>query len=338
MPDVPEVVLEAAQKLADGADPNPDKDGAQPQPKVEDAPNPSPENDTTSEPEVSLPKGVSQREDGTLEFTVKTETKSGKSKESVFIGADLDELLENVRKGISEDHQYIDKLKSAQNLKTPQRSTVVNEDNAPPDREEIHEKVVKSVSKQVAQSGLAPEMLSWTNSQWTQWADDNHVNRLDLDDARSAAKEFNKYINGKVNESYADSNRDYLNRIHIDQADEVVREMIADAGIDPADYVERYEEIFHDLYADKNNFDSAGLLKDGRLVRAVQKDLAGRTNNTLKASIKAKLEADIAKSDAARKQIKPISRGAGKPTKASDNKPQTQTYEQITKELIAGLG
>ena len=272
-------------------------------------------------------KGVTTREDGTLEY---------KAGSTVYLGKDLDELWDNIGKGItSKDEQYAalrreKTTKLGKDCADRHAQTDKEEEEEPlPDEQEVFQKALASALKQHPE--VRPEMLRWTNEQWKEYQKTNELEGWEIMDLRLGAKEVVQKAQTVTNAQLNQSSALALNRQTIRDESEAISQLVEEAGL----WEHFTEELFGQILeravkvVNKN-----GIIKSGAVTAEATKEITKMLKSNGKSAITKSLEAEAKKGDEAKSKI-PGSGGAapGAPTRKPAQK-VADTYEEAALRVL----
>ena len=147
------------------------------------------------------------------------------------IGKDINEVLENIAKGIVEKDNRIRMKIAEEKIKVPQRTEPETEDILLdlPDRESL---IVEEFKKR----GLDPKMVNWSDSDWDEYQiehdlRDRHIIQLQAKRDEALKNAESRYISESV---------DYVNAQRINSATQNIREIAVSTDIDPDEYGKIY--------------------------------------------------------------------------------------------------
>jgi hypothetical protein len=268
-------------------------------------------------PQASF-EGVARDAEGNLVWTSETG--------SVYKGKDEKELFGNMAKGVTEKDSYISKLKAKTVTAESLRQAVVPPTPAQeikfPEREEIFNETFKKL-------GVAPEMNSWTPDQWIRYASENTVPDFLISEQRQAVRQARNI----AEQTYAERNVVAFNGQTIEDETSNVEDMIAENGV-TADQFD-YKKLLDDVRNDPKAKNAAGLLKPGVITARAEKLIRQIKSGALKESAKQQADAEIAKAQAALRQIKPEGspRGVFQPPKPKVAMSTREAANNILREM-----
>jgi len=251
--------------------------------------------------EEVLPEGVEKGEDGQLVITEGS---------TVYKGKDLNELLSNVRKGISEKDKYISQLKSKATVKVPddmrgrkvvegEEESLIESDLKAPDREEIFREIFDQAVKR---HNLDPAKFRWTNQQWRDYADQGGLRDFEVSNEIQRIRQVWGEVNSVTDAKYSEQNVSYINESILDEETERVRELLAESGVEQSDF--DYREVLERVYSNPKNKNALGVLRSGTITAEAVKEIRKIAGPKEKSALQKKLEEDIARGKKAKGEVK----------------------------------
>jgi hypothetical protein len=263
-----------------------------------------------TESEQFIIERITKRDDGTLEFRADPSD----PKSSVYIGKDINEVLENIAKGIVEKDNRIRMKIAEEKIKVPQRTEPETEDILLdlPDRESL---IVEEFKKR----GLDPKMVNWSDSDWDEYQiehdlRDRHIIQLQAKRDEALKNAESRYISESV---------DYVNAQRINSATQNIREIAVSTDIDPDEYGKIYIDVLNKVYDNPKFKDETGILKDGVIEKEFFKAVIEKQRGKMSSAARTKIQEKIAQ----KKDIINISKVASPFT--GENKPPSGYAEAI---------
>lgn len=283
-------------------------------------------------------ENIRQEDDGTLTWVVNPQDK----RSTVYKGKDLNELLSNAAKGISEKDAYIGKLRTGRisddAAKFRKQSVTTAEEPSDqhfPEYGEIAQDVVKKHAKSL---GVTEEMMAWGDDKWREF-EQEHGALTALRKSQAVER-----LKGEIEAQYAKVNVVRINNEIISEETKAVEELLVANDIDPDEDGFDYFEILQKVVDDKGNLKSSGLLRNGRIVAEAAKQISKITGSKVRATVTQKTDEDQAKAREDRKKAggvipaskKPVDRDStkgSKPPKSMDDavSEAVRMYEKFRK-------
>lgn len=303
------------------ADPTPAPEQGEPKPG--DTNLPAKEKESVTEPEeVFELEGVERTEDGQLELKRGT---------IIYRGKTPQELIENMAKGLEAKETHIKNLETQRKVELPEK--FAKGDTEPtsktveaPDRETIYGKHAKAVQKR---SGVDPAMFTWTNTQWREYADENGMRDFEVTQRQNLVHAALQEIDERTEREYAEANVKFVNVRTVEDEDQSVRELIAEADIDVKDF--DYDAVLTRVFNDPNSKYQWGGLKPGRIVKEASKEIRRIQSGTSESVMRQKIEEDIA---VGRKKKTRVRVGAGSTEQFKSTAKVPKDYEDALEQAI----
>jgi hypothetical protein len=200
----------------------------------------------------------------------------------VYKGKTVAELLENVKKNVSDKDAYIVKLKTSKAVSAQQfkeSASTASPVVELPSAETILTDHIKS-------SGLDPMLFGFTEEQWAQHEQEHgsfKTNRL---------YEKVEAVKKQAENAYGRANVTALNNIYLDEETSAVSQLVEEEGVELTE--EEYTDILHAVHSDPKNFHPTGVRKQGVVLKAATKLVMQKVREATQSSAQKKTEEDIA--------------------------------------------
>lgn len=284
-------------------------------PSQEGDDDPNANSDADSKPEKQEPD---EKPESELEFISKDDEGNFviKTENSVYKGKTREDALKAFYEGKVADEQYIRQLKAKESVKLPEnlRSKIVKpeaEDDSEPEmvlrtRDEIAQEVAPKILREF---GVDQKKMSWTNQQWKDYQLEQGLEGWEIAEERANIREARKAFNDLVERIYSEETKRLAIAEVVDEEHEQVLSLVAESGVDPSHF--NYEKVLEQVMADKNNFNRHGVLKSGRIVAAVMKELRSIEREKGRSAYQRKVEEDIAKGQRKKENVPGAGVGSG---------------------------
>ncbi|MFQ5799758.1 MAG: hypothetical protein ACE5H0_13840, partial [Bacteroidota bacterium] len=269
-------------------------------------------------------ENITRRADNKLEFRM--DPKDPKS--TVYVGDTIDELLDNLRKGVAHKDEVIRKSRAGKSLEVPERVTSAPAEGAvePPNEQAIYLDHLRRVGADLSK-------INWTREDWKRHQETEGLTDFDLFDERNKYEKTVERAQESAEKEITEKNVEYMNSEILDDETAAASAYLNKNGIEP-DLI-NYQELLEDVYSDKSNFNELGVLRPGvisiRVVEAAQ-ELVTQKNKT---ALQKKLDEDIARGKKLRAKIKSEQGGGETFTKPSHKAPRNvnESFELAKKAM-----
>ena len=252
--------------------------------------------DTNSTTETNTPTDdetkfvESMKLDGVMKFADGEWVYKPEGTTTVYKGARVSEVLEQVAKGIVEKDATIGKLKTPEDRKPLRvtqspRETEADGTTLPlPDPQKIQRQVIE---EELRKRDLDPKYLQYTDKQWQELRDNGQ--EYEAFELRRDVKEFFKTVRERSQELYRQESVDYANDQLLGHESDELEGVLVDLGVTIDD--QKFSEICDTVLADKASYTKEGVLKPGVLTKAVLKELKPNLTKTAQTAIQKTVEA-----------------------------------------------
>lgn len=247
--------------------------------------------------------------------------------DSTYWGKTKKEVIQNLVKGKEDQDNYIRKVKATEKVKTPQPKAEddIAEVKIPTERE-VYAKHIETVTKRYPDVTI--DMLRFNRDDWNRYQDEKGLRDHEISDLKRDKERILNEADELTKGDMRIANVAYINKYTIEKETSIVREMIAESGIDidKFDADEMYEAAF-------KKCGKAGELEPGMITGEAFKQITKIMRQGT--PVKKDFLKEIEKAKEVKKDIKTPTNGT-KITK--DDNGKTLTYDQLAREEKKAIG